>query len=208
MESQDNNPQFTGTPQSESVSFKPKGGNGSSKIFPIISVILILGLAAGGVFFFMQAQNSTKKIDDLTTERDAAKTELNAFREATGAQNAADVTSPSIDFGVFYNAISTYNSINAANISENVMLIAAKTSFIKPSKNGKFQIAFFGANEPGGSGWNAYFYRALPDGNWTLSNFSGNGLVTCAEGVPTEDEIAAFEGIVGCFEDKHDGHEH
>ncbi|MCL1839803.1 hypothetical protein FWF89_02260 [Candidatus Saccharibacteria bacterium] len=184
MEPQDDNTtQFTGTPQSETPAFSEAKTTGKGiKVFAVFSIFLIIALAAGLTFFYMKSDENSKKVDDLQAKIDAKNEELNNLRETAMSE---------IDFSVFYDAMAT------AGISEDVYLIATDESFIKTSADDNFQIARFIADEPEGSGWIAFFYRALPDGDWVFSDFSGNGLASCED--LTEEEIAAFDGIVECF---------
>ena len=201
MEPQDNNAtQFTGTPQSESPAFEPKSGKGL-KIFPIIAIVLILGLAAGLVFFFMQAQSNKDKVDTLTTERDAARTDLNAFREATGAQNPEDVTSGKFDLTGIAKIL---------ELGDDALIMLGDVD-IKITGGGKYQIARHAVGE-GISFW----YRVLPNGAWKGSGFSSQSAPYCKD--LEKDDLAAFKelmgvegGVLTCVEGESPedhGHEH
>jgi hypothetical protein len=196
MESQDNNIQFSGTPQSESTASpfptpKDKGGK-TWKLISIISLVLVVGLAAGFTFFLLQAQKDGDKISDLEGRLSTANTELNKFREVTGAQSADDVAM-NMDFSAFFDAMAE------ADVStENLVLSVSKDWSIKLSEDGDYEIAIFGANDVTlEGGWTAVFYRSLPDGDWKYSiNFSGHQEPFCSE--LSEDELAAFDGIITC----------
>ena len=183
MEPQTDSTQFTGTPQSESTPApEPKSGK-SSKLFPILAIVIILGLAGGGAFFFMQSSDANKKIDTLTSERDAAKTSLGAFKEATGVDDPADVVTGGGKFDLS----------GIANLVSAQDLILFEGAFVMTSTDGKFEIASFM-----GIGAQLYFYRTLPNGEWKKSDGFSREPALCSE--VTDEEIAAFADIVECEE--------
>lgn len=202
MNPQDNNIQFTGMSQNEATATPSEGGGKVWKIVSIISIIAVIGLAAGLVFFLMKANGLKEDKDDLQAKLNTATATLNEFKEATGVNNPNDIGTmgtADIDFSVFFDAMTV------ADVSANAFLRISNDdmSFIKLSTDGNFQIASFHASTAPDSNWLAYFYRALPDGEWTYSNFSGQDpTVGCADA--TNEEIAAFNGVIECLADDED----
>jgi hypothetical protein len=195
MEPQDNNPQFTGISQSETSAFTQSKSGKIWKTMSTVFIVLFIGAAAGLVFFFLKSQDDTKKIDDLEASISSKTAELNRFKEAAGVDNPDDATTgtgKTIEFSAFFNAMAKFKTAYAG-------LALDKDSFIKPSTDGKYQIAKLDGGSGGEDGGGlAFFFRALPDGEWTFSNFSGNGQPLCDD--VTEAEIAAFDGVVECYE--------
>lgn len=198
MEPQDNNMQFTGTPQSETVSFsEPKASSGPWKIISIIVVILAIGLAAGLTFFMMKSNENSKKIDELNNSLSVTTNELNRFKDATGVNNPDEIISnDEVDFLAFYEVLNSAGLTAIPTLS--IVESGANASFIKLSTDKKYQIASFAATGTEAASWTAYFYRALPDGEWKFSDFSGQAVPTCNE--VSDEEIAAFDGVVECTE--------
>jgi|GEM_PF-2167557 len=197
-----NNTQFTGMSQSESTDAS-EGGGKAWKIISVIAIILVIGLAAGLVFFMMKANGLKGDNDNLQSTVDTRTAELNRFREVTGVQNPNDfstVASADVDFSVFFDAMT------AAGFSNNVSLSIARdgSSFIKPSADGNFQIASFSAGGELYNGWTALFYRTLPNGDWTYSDLSGVGILQEAQSCDgiAEEEVTAFDGVIECLADE------
>jgi cell division protein FtsL len=190
MEPNDNT-QFTGTSQSESLSLSQPKSNKGSKIFIIILIVLVLGLAAGCVFFFMQSSDNNKKIDDLQSSLDAANAELN---ELKGSSVVAPVSIDTVQMGEL---------IKKEFPDSDIVIWLSESSFIKNSQNNKFQIAKFEANdngEPTGA-FGLVMYRTLPDGKWQLSNFTGHQAGFCSD--YDKEDIEAFAGVLECIPDEN-----
>jgi len=202
-----NNTPFTGIPQSSSSDFtepKVKANPEPWKIAFIVATVFAIGFAAGFIIFVMKANANDTKAAELQTSLNVTTDQLNRFKEATGVDNP-DSVKLATDFSVFYDAILSNPQPHFHN---SLILIVGKDSFIKRSKNGEFEIAKFSSNgaelfvnlEPD-EDYPIYFYRALPDGTWKMSDFSGGTPekpITCGEGHPSEAEITALEGIIGC----------
>jgi cell division protein FtsL len=198
MNPQDNNTQFTGISQNESISTSQGDGTKGWKITAIIAIIAVIGLTAGLVFFALKTKNLNNDIKDLQANLNATNVVLNKFKEATGVSNPEDFVSGTVNIGssTFFDAMTAADIIG--NISLSLIKSGTGASFIKTSADGNFQIASLGATTESVPGeWIAYFYRSLPDGEWVFSNFSGLSLPLCSD--ITQEEIAAFDGIVECI---------
>ncbi|MFV0484731.1 MAG: hypothetical protein ACK5MU_00660 [Candidatus Saccharimonadales bacterium] len=174
----------------------PSNGKGW-KIAAICAIVAVVGLCAGLVFVLMHSNDSSKKVDDVQAKLDASTEELNRFREVTGVDAAADYVSNddylNIDFTELYNSIPK----ESADMS---LVFALEGAYMK--QNGDYQIATFGVGEVTngsiGGGYTGHFYRALPDGEWKFSNYSGQAQPVCSD--LTEEEQAAFDGVLECAE--------
>ena len=191
IDSRDIDTRFTGISQNESVSTfdtPVKASAGPWKMIAIISLVLVVGLAAGLTFFALQASGSDKKLDEKQATIDTQATELAAFQEATGVDNASDV--------VMGETAIDLTEINGLLVEGSMVTLDG--AFVRTSKDSKYEIARFGVTEAAGSGHTAYFFRALPDGEWKKSAFTteGNNIPFCTE--VTEAEIAAFDGVIEC----------
>jgi len=182
MEPQNTNVQFAGVPQSESSPFsQPKSGKGM-KVFAIFAVILILGLTTGGVFFFLQNQESQNKIDELKLQLSSTNATLDEFKRATGVDNP--------------NEVSVGGTFDFTNIAEVLgdTAVSLEGAFIRFTKNGNFQIARFGSTP------NPIFLYRGDDGQWKKSSFIGQIDAPCSDF--SEDEIAALMDFIGCVEEQ------
>ncbi len=172
--------------------FQEKKSAGPWKAISIIFILLTLVAAAAAVFFFITMTADAKKLKDAEADKTTLNSQLNAFKQATGVQDASQIQgfAANINFKDFTDALT------AASIS-NTTLTASSSSFIKPSTDGKYEIAAFDATGTATSGTIAYFYRALPSGDWTYSKFSAAEAPSCT--TVSEDEQAAFTGIATCI---------
>jgi len=186
----------TGVSEPDSVPTSKSKSKG--KAWTIFSIIIIFGLAAGLAFFIFQSIDKSQKISDLEADLSTETGEVAQDQENsdTTEDSEAEAAAVEIDLTVFYDAmikagLSKYTRANLGG------------SRIMTSANGEYNIAKFGVFDVREcqdgdclGGGIAFFYRALPDGEWTYSNFSGNGLAMCND--VTDAEKAAFAGIVNC----------
>jgi hypothetical protein len=166
------------------------GGSGSGKgwmIAAIAAIVVVVGLAAGLTFALLSVSDSKRKVDEMQVSLDSTTSELNRFKEVTGVENPEDVVMG--DGGVDVDFSSIAKLLNNA-------FVYLDGSFLR--YNGDFQVAKFNVSDAGGSGYVAYLYRALPDGQWRYSSFSGQGAPSCDD--VTDEEVDAFEGIIECGE--------
>ncbi len=197
MEPNDN--QFTGTPASntnaDSITFaQPKSG--PWKVISIASIIIIILLAAGCVYFFLMMGNEANKAADAEDRADSLNTQLQAYHEATGTENPADVKplTLEVDFVPFYEALAS------AQISTNTLIFIDKdNSFIRPSTDPRYEIASLATTSDfGATTQPAYFYHELAAGSWHYSTFSTQNPTNPDCTKVTDAEIAAFDGIFTC----------
>lgn len=167
----------------------PSGGKGW-KIATICAIVVIAGLCAALVFMFMSMTDANKKADDAQAKLNTSTTELNKFREVTGVENAADYVASDVDMD-----FTTISSLFGDG-----MVYALSGSYVKD--NGDYQIAKFAAapvvDGELSTGYTAYAYRTLPDGEWKKSGYTGNGQANCTDLEAAD--IAAFDGVLECAE--------
>lgn len=174
----------------------PNGGKGWM-IAAICAFVAVIGLGAGLVFVWMSGNDTSKKVDEVQASLDARTAELNKFREVTGVESADELTgddSLNLDLSELYKVLPKTDDLS--------VLFGLDRAYIKDTVDGKYQIASFPASDVADgeitSGFVAYFYRVLPDGEWKYSGFSGQAVPGCAD--LTEEELAAFNGILKCNE--------
>ena len=80
--SQDINTQFATAPQSER--------SGPWKLISAVAIVLVIGFAAGLVFFALQSSKNSDEVDELQASLNATTYRLNQFKEVTGVDNPED----------------------------------------------------------------------------------------------------------------------
>ena len=173
----------------------PSNGKGW-KIAAICALVAVVGLGAGLVFVLMSSNDSSKKVDDVQAQLDARTEELNKFKEVTGVESATDFVASNVDVDL----TKLYSVV--PKTAGNTVMFNLNGGYLK--ENGKYQVALLGVGEYTAegvaipSGYAGYFYRALPDGEWVMSKYTGNAQAKCAD--LTEDDKKAFEGLLECAE--------
>lgn len=175
----------------------PSNGKGW-KIAAICAFVAVVGLGAGLVFMCLSSNDEGKKVDDIQAKLDARTEELNKFKEATGVDNADDVKASGIDVDL----TEIYNAVPKSTTGTNP-LFSLNGSYMK--ENNGYAIAQFRMGDYSaegvavGSAYTGYFYKALTDGEWKMSEFSGQAQTSCDD--VTDEEKAAFKDIVTCVEE-------
>ncbi|MDR3297978.1 MAG: hypothetical protein LBT19_01190 [Candidatus Nomurabacteria bacterium] len=178
--------QPAGIEQREDVTIKvdgPRGGKGWM-IVAICAAVVAIGLGVGLAFSYINAGDANKKVDEVQAKLDVRTEELNKFKEVTGAENADDV-------------ILGGGDVELGEIAKLLgdKLVSLDNAYVKG--NGDYQIAAFNVVD-GESGYIGYFYRALPDGKWKSSAFSGQAVPICKD--VTDEDAAAFKDVLECAE--------
>lgn len=196
-----NTTSFTGESQSQNQApidlNQPKKNSGGKvwKIVSICAIVLAIGLGAGFTYFLLDANDLSKKNDDLGSQLLSHLSELAKYKEMTGTNSPDEITNVdnmSIDFVGLQSALS--------GGLQGDFLISLEDIELKDNKDSSYQTLSLSVFEGAGyaTSFTAYLYRSLStDGEWKYSsNYSGLEVPTCDE--VSEEEEKAFAGVLEC----------
>lgn len=209
---QNTNPSFATGNAAAPSSFASSGAEKSAKTWKAVGIcalVAVVGLGIGLAFALINGNEESSEIDQLKVELDVKTVELNQYKELTNTESPTQIETvfvgQEIDLDGIYQALNDNIGNNDGIFSTNL-----HNGKIRLNSDQTYQVADFGIseyspvnNEDGVYQWESsfqvYLYRAVPNGTWKFSNFSGQAVPLCSE--VTEEDQAALVGIMECDAD-------